>query len=60
MQSIKIGYPKYVAILGVIAVVCAIITFFSTKEVNAPKNEAQSANIFREFKKYAANRWLWY
>lgn len=47
----KIGYPKYVAILGVIAVVCAIITFFSTKEVNAPKNEAQSANIFREFKK---------
>ena len=38
-------------ILGVIAVVCAIITFFSTKEVNAPKNEAQSANIFREFKK---------
>ena len=49
-ENLKVGYPLFMAILGVVGIVCALITFFSTKEVvddnreNAPKE-----NLFKQF-----------
>lgn len=49
--NLKVGYPRFMLIIGVVSVLFAIITFLSTKEVNVPQNKPQSANIFKDFKK---------
>lgn len=48
-ENLKKGYPMFMTIVGVISVVFALITYFSTKEVNVPDTPPQEANIFKGF-----------
>lgn len=49
--DLKKGYPIFMAIIGVISVIFALITYASTKEVNTPKIPPQEANVFKGFAK---------
>lgn len=47
-ENLKAGYPKFMAIIGVISVLFAFITFAVTKE-RPHTNEAPSGKVFKEF-----------
>jgi len=49
VANLKSGYPKFMFIVGVLSVVFAVISFFSTKEVNIAQVPAQKSNIFKDF-----------
>lgn len=49
VANLKVGYPKFMIIIGVISVVFALITFISTKEKPIVENKVKSENIFKEF-----------
>jgi Na+/melibiose symporter-like transporter len=51
VSNFKKGYPIFMAIIGVVSVIFALITYFSTKEVNTPDVPPQEANIFKGFVK---------
>ena len=51
VDNLKKGYPIFMVIIGVISVIFALITYFSTKEVNVPDTPPQEANIFKGFVK---------
>lgn len=49
-ENLRSGYPKFMAVLGVFAVICAWITFASTKEVVYEKEEQKTqGSIFKQF-----------
>lgn len=50
VENLRVGYPKFMAIIGVISVIFAVITFMSTKEVNYVDAPPASGNIFKSFK----------
>lgn len=51
-ENLKKGYPMFMVIVGVISVIFALITYFSTKEIHDENEEIvpQQANIFKGFK----------
>lgn len=52
VENLRSGYPKFMLILGVVSVICALITFFSTKEVVYDDNNAaenQEGGVFKQF-----------
>ncbi len=51
VENLKVGYPVFMVIVGVISVAFALITYFSTKEVNVPDVPPQEPNIFKGFVK---------
>jgi sugar (glycoside-pentoside-hexuronide) transporter len=51
VSNFRKGYPRFMAIIGVVSVIFAFITYFSTKEVNTPDVPPQEANIFKGFVK---------
>ena len=50
-ENLKKGYPLFMAVLGVVSIVCALITFASTKEVveDTGAASAKQENVFKQF-----------
>lgn len=48
-ENLRKGYPTFMVIVGIVSVIFALITYFSTKEVNIPDTPPQEANIFKGF-----------
>lgn len=49
VANLKVGYPKFMMIIGIISIVFAWITFISTKEKLIIENKRKSENVFKEF-----------
>lgn len=49
VANLKVGYPKFMMIVGIISVIFAWITFISTKEKPIVENKSKSKNVFKEF-----------
>lgn len=47
VSNLRVGYPKFMMIIGIISIIFAWITFFSTKE--KPIVENKKENVFKEF-----------
>ncbi len=50
-EHLRKGYPLFMTIVGIVSVLFALITYFSTKEVNVPETPPQEANVFKGFAK---------
>lgn len=49
VANLRVGYPKFMMIIGIISIVFAWITFFSTKEKPIIENNTKKENVFKEF-----------
>ncbi len=56
VENLKVGYPRFMAILGVISVIFAWITFASTKEKEQTEKNENSENVFKEFLNVIKNK----